>query len=226
MALLVSVCAHVMAAVTVGALLRSKVDASPARVETLDVDVVPAPNGEGESGIAGASPPPVQSPLSRASSASHKAARRAPAAVSNPGAASPAPAADDATSTARFVLIGTIGTRAAAGPSTTAPPAEPAGSRRDIAGEGEVGVPARLLSTPPLVYPPAARRAEIEIDVPIEIVVDTDGRVSSARALSRAGYGLDEAALRAIRAYRFSPALRAGRPSRVRMRWTVQFRLR
>ena len=44
-------------------------------------------------------------------------------------------------------------------------------------------------------------------------------------ALRRAGYGLDEAALQAIRAYRFSPALRAGHPVRVRMRWTIQFRL-
>jgi len=42
----------------------------------------------------------------------------------------------------------------------------------------------------------------------------------------RAGYGLDEAALTAIRAYRFSPAVRAGRAVPVRMRWVVQFRLR
>ena len=47
-----------------------------------------------------------------------------------------------------------------------------------------------------------------------------------ARALTHVGYGLDEAALRAIRAYRFSPARRAGRPVPVRMRWSVQFRLR
>jgi outer membrane biosynthesis protein TonB len=47
-----------------------------------------------------------------------------------------------------------------------------------------------------------------------------------ARAGIRAGYGLDDAAARAIRDYRFSPAIRAGRPVAVRMRWTVQFRLR
>ena len=71
-----------------------------------------------------------------------------------------------------------------------------------------------------------ARQAEIESDFPVEIVVDSDGSVAAARAVNRVGYGLDEAALRAIREYRFSPALRAGRPVRVRMRWTVQFRLR
>jgi protein TonB len=89
-----------------------------------------------------------------------------------------------------------------------------------------VSVPARLLSSSPLVYPPAARQAEIESDFPVEIVVDLDGRVIAARAITRAGYDLDEAALRAIRAYRFSPAMRGGQPVRVRMRWTVQFRLR
>jgi protein TonB len=89
-----------------------------------------------------------------------------------------------------------------------------------------VDVPARLLTTGPLVYPPAARQAEIETDLPLEIVVDGAGRVVSARAVGHAGYGLDEAALRGIRDYRFTPALRAGRPVPVRMRWTVQFRLR
>ena len=71
-----------------------------------------------------------------------------------------------------------------------------------------------------------ARQAEIEVDLPLEIVVDASGRVTSARGLSRAGYGLDEAALSAIRGYRFSAALRDGHPVPVRMRWTVQFRLR
>ena len=89
-----------------------------------------------------------------------------------------------------------------------------------------MNVPARLLAASPLVYPPAARKAEIETDVPVEIVVDAGGRVVSARAVIRAGYGLDDSAVRAIRDYRFSPAIRAGRPVAVRMRWTVQFRLR
>jgi TonB family protein len=70
---------------------------------------------------------------------------------------------------------------------------------------------------------------EVEPAMPVaevQIVVQTDGRVAAARAVRTVGFGLDEAVLHAIRAYRFSPALRAGRPVRVRMRWTVQFRLR
>ena len=87
-------------------------------------------------------------------------------------------------------------------------------------------MPAHLLAAAPLAYPPAARSAEIELDFRLEIVVDARGDVISARALSHAGYGLDEAALQGIRGYRFSPAVRAGRPVAVRMPWIVQFRLR
>ena len=83
-----------------------------------------------------------------------------------------------------------------------------------------------LLSASALVYPPAARNAGIELDHPVEIVVDTLGQVASARPITRAGYGLDEAALRAIAEYRFAPARRGGHPVRVRMRWIVQLRLR
>jgi protein TonB len=65
----------------------------------------------------------------------------------------------------------------------------------------------------------------VEADLPLEIVVGTDGRVGSARPLAHAGYGLDEAALRALLHYRFSPAMRGGRAVPGRMRWVVQFRL-
>jgi len=89
----------------------------------------------------------------------------------------------------------------------------------------QVAVPARLLTRAPVVYPPEARAQEIETDVRVEIVIDALGRVVAARSLAKAGYGLDDAAERAIRIYRFSPAVKEGRPVSVRMRWTVQFRL-
>jgi periplasmic protein TonB len=91
--------------------------------------------------------------------------------------------------------------------------------------ESAVDAKARLSSSVPVVYPEAARAAELEADVRLELVVDTEGRVISARPLAAPALGLDEAALRAVRAYRFSPARRAGRPVRVRMEWTVAFRL-
>ena len=92
--------------------------------------------------------------------------------------------------------------------------------------EKDVSVAARLLSSGPVPYPPEATRAEVEADVPVQILLDTAGHVLEACSLSHHGYGLDEAGVQAIRTWRFSPALRDGRPVRVRMRWTVQFRLR
>jgi TonB family protein len=91
--------------------------------------------------------------------------------------------------------------------------------------ESAVDATARLSSSVPVVYPEAARTAGLEADVRLELVVDAEGRVVSARPLAASGLGLDEAALRAVGAYRFSPARRAGRPVRVRMEWTVAFRL-
>jgi periplasmic protein TonB len=91
--------------------------------------------------------------------------------------------------------------------------------------ESAVDVKARLSSSVPVIYPEAARAAEAEADVRLELVVDADGRVVTARSLAEHGLGLDEAACRAVRAYRFTPARRAGRPVGVRMEWTVAFRL-
>ena len=90
-----------------------------------------------------------------------------------------------------------------------------------------VEVPARLMASRPVAYPPAARNAGVETDVVLELVVAADGAVSDARVLGPHdhGYGLEAAATEAVRWYRFSPARRAGRPVPVRMRWTVQVRL-
>jgi TonB family protein len=110
----------------------------------------------------------------------------------------------------------------ASGPVTSAPSDS---SSRVPYLENEISVKARLLTSAPASYPVEALRAEVEADVPLEIVVDERGRVTSARALETPGYGLEQAALAAVLGYRFSAAERQGRPVRVRMRWVVQFRL-
>ncbi len=94
------------------------------------------------------------------------------------------------------------------------------------ASEASVSTPARLVQGATPTYPVAARAQGIEADVPMELVVSRAGAVESARVLHHAGFGFDDAALAAIRGYRFSPAIRAGQPTRVVMRWTMQFRLR
>jgi protein TonB len=92
--------------------------------------------------------------------------------------------------------------------------------------EAAADSPARLLAGNPPDYTQAAEISGVEADVPLEIVVDARGAVVRARVLERAGYGLDEVALEGIRRYRFAPALRAGTPVAVRMRWLMRFRLR
>jgi TonB family protein len=92
--------------------------------------------------------------------------------------------------------------------------------------EQAADTPARLVHGTPPVYTEAALAAGVEAEVPLEIVVDDFGSVRSAASLARVGYGLDEAALIAVRSYRFRPALRANKTVAVRMRWLMRFELR
>lgn len=75
-------------------------------------------------------------------------------------------------------------------------------------------------------YPPNARDQGVEATALVEIVVDETGRVIQSRSLTHAGYGFDEAAEAALREYRFTPAKVGDRVVRVRMPWSVEFRLR
>ena len=156
-----------------------------------------------------------------------------------PAAAAPALVADGAV-LPRFTLAtgsGTpaTGTYVAAGGLGTGTSASPAGHSHDghdgagddvIIAASAVQVPARLAHSVTAAYPAHARADDVEGDVAVEIVVDREGRVIDARVLRPAGHGFDEAALSAVRAYRFSPAQREGHAVRVRMPWSVQFRLR
>jgi protein TonB len=91
--------------------------------------------------------------------------------------------------------------------------------------EPSVDVPARLLMGLAPSYPGAARAEGIEGDVRLELVVGVSGAVEGARVVRGVGRGLDEAALRAVRQFRFAPATKASHAVRVRMGWAMQFRL-
>jgi TonB family protein len=103
--------------------------------------------------------------------------------------------------------------------------AQAASNPTPIVPEARVSVRAQLLQRGVANYPPAARQAEVEADVDLEVVMDEHGRVLEARVVKPFGYGFDAAAVQAVRAYKFSPALVDGKAVRVRMRWSVQFRL-
>lgn len=75
-------------------------------------------------------------------------------------------------------------------------------------------------------YPAAARRLQIEGTVRLVVTVGRDGRVIRVRVLKGLGYGLDQAAVRALRLARFQPAVGSnGRPMRYTIRYRYTFRL-
>ena len=75
-------------------------------------------------------------------------------------------------------------------------------------------------------YTEQARRAGLEGEVLLEIVVGPDGRVSDVRVVRRLGAGLDARAVDAVRQWRFTPARRLGTPVSVIVEVTVEFALR
>jgi len=154
-----------------------------------------------------------------APSAEHLAASVAPSVL---------PAAAPAATAPRFVMVVAPAARAPSGTSTGRDVAagQGASAAAEPAAENAVDTPAKLLAGASPSYTAEAQAAGIEADIPFELVVDSAGSVLSARALSHAGYGLDEAALRSVRAARFSPARRAGKAVAVRMHWLMRFQLR
>jgi len=82
--------------------------------------------------------------------------------------------------------------------------------------------------TPHPEYTASAMRAKIQGAVRVRCVVRPDGvcaDVSVVRSLDRT-YGLDDEAVRAIRDWRFRPALRAGTPVATRIDFEMRFALR
>ena len=74
------------------------------------------------------------------------------------------------------------------------------------------------------IYPDIARAAHVEGTVIMEAVLDTTGRVTQLRVLKSAPM-LDQAALDAVRQWRYTPSLYAGHPVSVLMTITVRFQL-
>jgi periplasmic protein TonB len=76
------------------------------------------------------------------------------------------------------------------------------------------------------VYPEDALRAGLEGLVVLEAIVDERGRVGhDIKVVRRLGHGCDEAAVAAVRQWRFRPATRNGKPIKVRRIFPILFRL-
>ena len=76
------------------------------------------------------------------------------------------------------------------------------------------------------VYTANALRREIEGDVILEVVVLASGAVGEIRVVRGLGHGLDEAAVTAMRRWRFHPARRRGAAVDVVVEVAMEFRLR
>lgn len=82
----------------------------------------------------------------------------------------------------------------------------------------------KAVSAPPPVYPPLAMRARIEGTAVVFVVVGTDGTVEVAEPAS--GHPLlSEAAVEAVRRWRFAPTRLSGEPVKVSGQVTVNFTL-
>ena len=76
------------------------------------------------------------------------------------------------------------------------------------------------------IYPPEAKRLGIEGAVKLKLGIDEKGNVADVRVIERAGHGFDEAAVRAMRQFRFAAAVgNDGRPVPCRIEYTYRFDL-
>jgi protein TonB len=87
-------------------------------------------------------------------------------------------------------------------------------------------LPPRILREVKAGYTEEARRANVEGEVLLEIVVRRDGSVSDVKLLNGLPHGLNERAIAAVRQWRFAPATRLGQAVDVVVEVAVEFKLR
>lgn len=103
-------------------------------------------------------------------------------------------------------------------------PPEPEPSGPLQAGVGGVTAPGRL-HTPPPQYTELARRVRLEGKVILQTVIDEQGLVSDIQVIQPLGFGLSEAAVEAVKTWRFTPATLRGKPVAVFYHLTINFEL-
>jgi TonB family protein len=85
--------------------------------------------------------------------------------------------------------------------------------------------PPKALYTPDPLYSDEARKAQYQGTVVLWLVVDADGLPQLIRVQRSLGMGLDEAAIAAVKQWKFEPATKNGQPVRVMINVEVNFRL-
>ncbi len=90
---------------------------------------------------------------------------------------------------------------------------------------GKSVIEAKLISSTPPVYPPQARQSNVEGDVLVAAEIDPTGRVVGAKATAGPVF-LRQAAVDAVRRWKYEPATIDGRPSSSQITIRIQFRLK
>ncbi len=72
-------------------------------------------------------------------------------------------------------------------------------------------------------YTSSARRAKAHGTVVLELLIDADGNVTDAYALTELGFGLTQAAINAAKQWKYQPATLAGEPTETTIRVSVRF---
>ena len=91
-------------------------------------------------------------------------------------------------------------------------------------GFGQMKEPKKLIDTKP-IYPETARRARLQGVVILEIIVDRQGNVRSWKVLRPLSLGLTEAAIEAVKQWKYEPPMYNGRPVEVLITVTMRFSL-
>jgi protein TonB len=120
--------------------------------------------------------------------------------------------------------LGGLGSKQPVAPgSSTFAPAPPASSAPGSNVGGDVK-PAKLISSAPPVYPTLAKNQHVGGDVKVDALVDASGRVTAMKVISGPTL-LHQAAMDALRQWKYQPATLDGKPVPMHVTVTLQFRL-
>jgi TonB family protein len=108
-------------------------------------------------------------------------------------------------------------------PEQTAATTPPVG---DVVRLGPGVSPPTILSRVEPEYTEEARAARYQGTVVLEVIVRADGTADIARIVRPLGLGLDEAAMKAVKQWRFRPGVRNGQPVDVLLNIEVSFNLK
>lgn len=98
------------------------------------------------------------------------------------------------------------------------------GAKQPAAPAGGDVKPARLISSVPPSYPALARTQHVAGDVRVDALIDATGRVTTMKIVSGPSL-LHQAAMEALRQWRYQPATLDGKPVAMHLTVTLQFRL-